>query len=51
VVANVRQRPAVGKQEAQKLERERLNSGNYTSWSLENSIRFKSQTDIQVCKT
>jgi hypothetical protein len=51
VVAKVRERLAVSKQAAQKVDMERFNLKKLSEGKLKNSIRLQSQTSLQHWKT
>jgi hypothetical protein len=51
VVVTVRERLAVSKQAAQKIDLERFNVKKLTRGMLKNSIRLQSETSLQLCRT
>jgi len=51
VIAEVRERLAVSKQAAQRFDGERFNLRNLNELRLENSIRLRLQTGLQLWRT
>ena len=51
VIAKVRERLAVGKQAAQRFDRQRFNLRKLNEQRLGNSIRFRLQTGLQLWRT
>jgi hypothetical protein len=51
VVAKAREKLAVSKEAAQNFDVVRFNLRKLNGWRLGNSIRFRSQTDLQLWRT